>query len=489
MRRGTQLAVLDSESQLIGQFWLQANDGSVGEKVTGILSLASRELEVLGEITPSIIWKKNPDGEGSVGIPNDDSGELLVHGNISGAGKPVTLVNSNTYGRTISFPEIVDAANTQHFRAEYAVEGAHLSGPSQLYSAATFGIEGLNEWAELQEVKLKFTQDRKGMSLNYQTPESETIDLGAARGTLSLEAGWTLKPPTNYLNVLETPAQFRWSASEGFAKTMGQIRAEIITPIQTLLGVLFTQKRTVTHVRVLPESFGVWCEVHAPFVQSESTTSDARAPRPLLGRAAIGQDSVAKWIRDFRKMAPFPSMLISSFTSPSALETQTLEMALAAEGLHRRLYPEARSLSVEEVTEALEFLDESATQYVGVRTAREALSNYLFEASFPQRLQRLAEDIFEIAPATTGKTNRWKHAVTDVRNSFAHASFPTEHPEDQYAGYVTLLRSLQWLIWLRVLLEAGVDASILKNSLANNEAYHHFLRTAKVSLPKIFGDA
>ncbi len=81
----------------------------------------------------------------------------------------------------------------------------------------------------------------------------------------------------------------------------------------------------------------------------------------------------------------------------------------------------------------------------------QALTQYLWEPSYPERLAALLQDVDQAAPGVAGRPNRWKTAVATARIGFAHSlkKDPAEH--DVQAWHV-LAQSLRWLLTARLLL-------------------------------------
>jgi hypothetical protein len=97
-----------------------------------------------------------------------------------------------------------------------------------------------------------------------------------------------------------------------------------------------------------------------------------------------------------------------------------LELATAAEGVHRKLYPNSRRLSDEAKAEALRGIADMEIDPIAKTILCQAMGTYLAELSYPMRLKALAADVAEAAPGVTGKTSKWSQAVVTARNGFAH---------------------------------------------------------------------
>lgn len=55
--------------------------------------------------------------------------------------------------------------------------------------------------------------------------------------------------------------------------------------------------------------------------------------------------------------------------------------------------------------------------------------------------------------------------------------------------HLVLMRSLRWFLTTLLLLEAGVDPSLLQLRLGEHQPYLHFLRQAQRWLPDVYREA
>jgi hypothetical protein len=170
--------------------------------------------------------------------------------------------------------------------------------------------------------------------------------------------------------------------------------------------------------------------------------------------------------------------LVAASVSDSGRTIQNLllELATAAEGLHRRLRPDARQMTVEEVDAAVEAIEVTEMGQNAKQILVNALNVFMAELSYPKRLVDLADIARQIVPDVTGRTNRWKARVANARVGFAHPM----------SEYFVLSRSLRWLLTAVLLLESGIDVAILASSFNVFDPYQQFLRLAKDQLPFVY---
>jgi hypothetical protein len=143
-----------------------------------------------------------------------------------------------------------------------------------------------------------------------------------------------------------------------------------------------------------------------------------------LGRAG-GADFIGRWLDLAKRTSPVPQILAAAYSGEFAtVEAEALYLCTAAETLHRRLNPDERRWTAETVEGGISGLAE-ATMPDEVRQAlTQALGQYLFEPSFPMRIEALATRVGAVLPGCVGRVNRWKRAVTDQRNALAHGLPP-----------------------------------------------------------------
>lgn len=92
--------------------------------------------------------------------------------------------------------------------------------------------------------------------------------------------------------------------------------------------------------------------------------------------------------------------------------------------LHRRLNPNERRWSAEIVEAGLSGLGEATLPSEVQEAPKQALRQYLFEPSFPVRMEALAGRVGEVLPGCVGRVSGWKRAVTDQQNALAHGLPP-----------------------------------------------------------------
>ncbi len=119
------------------------------------------------------------------------------------------------------------------------------------------------------------------------------------------------------------------------------------------------------------------------------------------------------------------------------------------------------------------------------KAVTQAVGQYLYEPSFPSRIEALASRAAAAVPECVGRINRWKRAVTDQRNTLAHGLRSEEKSPDLAAmHYIT--RSLRWVLTVCLLLEAGVPSDRLAGAVRANSRFERDARNWRSVWPKVF---
>jgi hypothetical protein len=198
----------------------------------------------------------------------------------------------------------------------------------------------------------------------------------------------------------------------------------------------------------------------------------ATAGELLFTRPRVGLDFLARWLDLHYRTTPVPQILAAVIRNEfPTVEAQALSLATAVEALHRTLFPNVRRFSVDEIDESLTALAASDMPSAVAATFASALRQYWHEYSYPQRVRALAEPVSKAVPGCIGRLGRWKNAVVDQRIALAHGMEQGRLGTDQILRMSTLNRSLLWMLILRLLLETGVDPSVLADATAQSERF------------------
>lgn len=466
-----------------GHFWLADNDE---HKVSGCLTLgqgAGPRLELDQALTPllrELEPRDQPEGSRAF-VFADDGPEVeffVVHGALSD-GTAVTLVDAFQKQRKVGA-----GGDRQWLQAQLVVLGGHLGGRDQLYTEIRLQLRHLDRWAALPGFALEDAtapgQDGLTLSFRGATPSPVSLQGG---GQLDLE-----QTPDIEFSPLHGGRIGRavWVRAIGLPPaTIDDLERRFVTPLSSLLTLATDAACPPVAVEVATGPNQPWLTLQHSGL--EAPAEEARTPdRQLLPLAALGLDGVATWLDAADDLGPLPPVVAAAAGSRGPLETQLLELTTVAEGLHRALFGNPRRLSGEQAKRAREAVRASVRDLEeDVRGAVEGAIQHLEDPSFPQRLQQLADCVGAAMPGVTGRTNRWKHCVTDIRNEFAHRDYGFLESA-RISELVSVRESLRWLLTGLLLLRTGLSPEELAARVESHQPYVLFRHQVRAWLPRIF---
>jgi ApeA N-terminal domain 1 len=462
-----------------GHFWLAEQ---IHTTVPGRLVLRIGRwprIELAGELMPSMkLETVRPDGIRTY-IPADMGGEdLTVHGRLIGGGR-ITLLHAHVVRRA---GDITGGLREQALEADYALIGAHIASPGAKFQQFRIRPRHMEEWAQLEGMQASVEESSRNVTITYEGPTRKSVPLASVGGSVTLKSHWS-RPQPRFTGVSLTTRTFLYiDLTSGV--TLPSVLNEYALPMRTLLTLTLGEDCPVVDVEVFDEESGRWLVVVSPGLGEDS---DVSPKQPFLTLPQITPECMANWIGIFNKLSPLPQLVASAVTDPSRLiSNSVLELATAAEGLHRRLHSDERQIGEEELTAAIEALRSSSLQEPAKKILLNALRLYLWEPSFPSRLAVLADECSTAAPRVVGRVSKWKRRVADTRVGFAHQIAKERMTAQEVQSYAVLRDSLRWLLTTRLLLEAGVPADTIAQQLGLHLPYQNFLRMAKEVLPDVY---
>jgi hypothetical protein len=340
----------------------------------------------------------------------------------------------------------------------------------------------MEEWAQLEGMEVSVEEPSGKVTIAYEGPTREPVPLASVGGSLTLKSHWSIPEP-RFTGISLTTRTFLYvDVTSGVP--LPSVLNEYALPMRTLLTLTLGEDCPVVDVEVFDEESGRWLVVVSPALGDDS---DVSPKQPFLTLPQITLRRIPNWIGVFNQLSPLPQLVASAITDPSRLISNSiLELATAAEGLHRRLHPDERQIGQEELTAAIEALRSSSLQEPAKQIVLNALRLYLWEPSFPSRLAVLADECSTAAPHVVGRVGRWKRRIADARVGFAHQIAKERITIQEVQSYAVLRDSLRWLLTTRLLLEAGVPPDTIARQLQVHPPYQTFLRRAKEILPDVY---
>jgi hypothetical protein len=469
LRKGS----MDKEHMFQGHFWLP---GKETDRKVGVLRVGPGLAPTIATIEPLLSpWREvrrtsHPDGRATVTqefAEEELTAPVTIHG-LDDRGRPLTLISATTvhWGRP-------DAAGYAHqFRGIQAVIGGHIRDRDHLFTGFRVRLRNLDAWRPwLQQAQR--TAEVPLANGGSVTVEDIPVSGQAGRSALWL-TGQSL-PPT----------------------TLRGMGTHFVQPLISLFTLATDRPCLPLALQVQEDPpDGPWWDVCSAALQADEESTDLRwdLPRWLLQPTDLGLHQVGSWLDKASLLGPLPAVVADLAQADGiSLDTQALLFATVAEGMHRCLYPgdlrfhEDRELNADVAERVRAAAAEAADPiHADAKAAVSGFLAYVGDLGYAKRLARLASVADAAAPGVTGRTSRWKNLVFEVRNEYAHRISPGFLNDRDVDDRLTVAFSLRWLLTAVLLLQSGIDASVLRTRLAAHEQYQRFLADAQVWCPRIY---
>ena len=270
--------------------------------------------------------------------------------------------------------------------------------------------------------------------------------------------------------------------------TLDALWRRFVSPMAVLLTLAVDHDCPPVGLDVYSQQDDRWLQVYRPEL-GEPAGELLDLHEVLLTRFDLRVWHLAAWLDAAPALRPIPSLVAEVATAPDrTLANQLLEMAIAAEGLHRRLRPDQRVMSLGQADKARRVARDAVEPELRQRV-NDALA-HLEQPTCAQRLRCLTDLAGPVVPGATGDTVAWEKRIRAVRNGFAHqvAARPgtTDNTDDEWREYLVLLRTLRWVLTAALLLQAGLDPARLVGRLQQHQPYRLLLRQAQRWLPDLY---
>jgi hypothetical protein len=464
---------VDKEHTFEGHFWLPDKEADLQ---AGVLRIGPGLAPTIATIEPLLSpWREVrrtnlPDDQTAVAqdfVEEELTTPVTIHG-LDGRGRALTLVSATTvyWGRP-------DAAGYTHqFRGIQAVVGGHMRDRDHLFTGFRVRLRNLEAWRpRLQQAQwtAEVYLDNGGSITLEDLPVS-----GQANHSVLWLTGQALPPAT-----------------------LRGIGTNYVQPLISLFTLATDRRCPPLALQVQEDSpDGPWCDVYSAALQADEESTDLRwdLPRWLLQPADVGLHQVGPWLDKVSLLGPLPAVVADLAQAQAiSLDTQALLLATVAEGLHRCLYPGDlrfhedgklnKDVAVRVQAAAAEAVD---LIHMDAKKAVSGLLAHVGDIGYAKRLERLASVAEAAAPGVTGRTSRWKNLVSEIRNEYAHRISADFLNDTDVDDRMAVAFSLRWLLTTVLLLQGGVDASVLRTRLTTHEQYQRFLVDAQVWCPKIY---
>lgn len=466
-----------------GRFWLA---GRTDEQRPGQLDLGGRwpRLDLTEPLTSgrrqasettspdgSVLRRLIPAEEGP------DVEALTVHGRLAGIAGVVTLAGAYTLRR--HGPE-------QRLEARHALRGGHEPGLEARFTHARLRLQHLEDWAQLGGLEQNSSTTEDGLyfdgtstRITYEQPTVPTAEIPDGGGSLRLVDQVEIDDPTVRGAALTRRAWLELASPAG--RTVDELWTAFVGPVSTVLSLALDADCPPIALQVAHAGDGPWLDVHHPVLVR--TDVDRPPQHQLLDREHLGLPELARWLTAAPELRPLPA-LVAGVRAGSArtVENQLLELATAAEGLHRRLFVDQPVLPTQDVKLIRTVIKRAPVLSRTLRTAALSALSFLGQPSYALRLADLLDRAAPALPGLIGDPRRWVKDIKDSRNAFAHRLQAGQDLPD-LRGWWDQRESLRWVLTAVLLLHAGVPPGILAERLQQHEPYRHFRRAAARQWP------
>ncbi|MFG1880262.1 HEPN domain-containing protein, partial [Sphaerisporangium sp. NPDC049003] len=371
----------------------------------------------------------------------------------------------------------------------------HQVGADATFTMARLRVDHLDSWAHLPGIAMTLTDDWDQITARYERHEQSSAVLGDGR-ELFLDEVINLQHPTIVGAGFKRSVELRLTEPVGL--TVDEWWRRFVTPVTELLTMAIGVPCPPVELKLYRDGDEEWVDVVHPLLR-ESSGNLLEAHQIYLTRDQLTLDQVARWLEVAADLSPIPALVTETITARERpLPSRLLEMAIAAEGLHRRLRPTDQVMTRKEKDKFRRQARQAVPEEWQKRVS-EALM-HIDEPSYAERLRYLTDLTRETVPQAAGlaakgqeeeeldTTGVWESRIKAVRNGFAHqAPRRGEGPDDEeFQEQVILLKTLYWVLTSALLLQTGAEPSKLGQRIENYEPYRALLRRAREWVPKIY---
>jgi ApeA N-terminal domain 1 len=361
-------------------------------------------------------------------------------------GHAVTLVNAYNHGRDGTY------FGSPHYKANYAVLGdRHVSGVDQLFSAVRFRFGDPYWLGHLRESKANAV-DSDGSELSVETSD---------------DGNWLVY-------TAAAPA------------TLRQLKTRVVSGCLALAELVLDQDFAArdTHVRV--NDGDPWLTVHGPEFSTPPNEFDADT---LLRREELTVERFAKWIPFNDGLDGLASVVARPIKAP--LQTQVLVVTPLVEGLHRRM-PKTfeQSKFARASPSVLKRIKEASRRAATVTaTSRRNLDpqqvqvavmdsvSHFDDVDYVQRATDLVTTVCAVIPEIAESVADLPERLRKAHHEMAHQLPLDEEKEPlevRYLRWLVVANITPWLLRGLLLLEAGIDPSVLHDRYLAYGRFRYF---------------
>ncbi|MET8142128.1 HEPN domain-containing protein [Sphaerisporangium sp. NPDC005288] len=393
----------------------------------------------------------------------------------------VTLLECLCVNPGLSLP--IPGSDHQEWLPRLIVRGTHADEVDPKFSRLQVRFAHLDEWAGpyvLSQLDGASDTDAEEIRRNLS---ASLADQGVVR--LARE-GIVTTSPAGDRNLRSAI----WVEITGLKPmSFDELDRAYIAPLRTLLTLSLGKDCPPVEIQVGDDLLPVWFDIQPTPISP--LTEDQLHSTMLLQCRDLGIQGIAHWLNRARLLGHLShkvAAVVAGFGY--TIENEVLDLATAAEGLHRRLHPDRQRFDKDLVEQAraaaLQGCDDLEPK---LQEAVKSALSHIADPSFRDRLHDLIDDCAAILPDVVGlRPKRWSSDIAEFRNRFAHELNKGHLNEKDILSCLACRESLRWLLLARLLIETGIPHEILSDRLGKHPRYTIFLRQAKNWSPRIYAE-
>ena len=376
------------------------------------------------------------------------------------------------------------------------IVGAHVSEDATVCRLRV-RYTALEDWAQAHSFRTYQIEGGWQTTMRVPPPLEHRLD-GPFQGLLRLE----LRPGASNLATNEVRSaalsQTAWiEALPDRPMAIDAIWTSFIAPCRAILSVCLSHRCEVLQLEMdSPDGERYPLEMWTSQVVGEHRDTPISTARIPFTVATFGLDKVAAWLQDGAALTALLSSAIDAWHGIGFPETRMLQVAAAAEGLHRQLFPSSSRLPKETIKAVKNAAYGATNSQEDKQVVSDALG-HLGDLSFRMRLEALVDYCGSDLPFTEAVP--WARGVARARNNFAHALI-TDSPEDESAeldfatvqesirSLETLAQSVALCIFVTVLRRCGVPAGDVATELDRSIEMRMLVDALQELFPELFAD-
>jgi hypothetical protein len=449
-----------SELSKGGYWWIPEAD-SDADRLGGTLEFSKEdggELRLLGTFADLKSF-----------FPSVDAQYSIVHGSTTD-GKDITLVDcmeTHSQFGSAGVPK-------QTLSPRFVVVGHHLDDFNDLlFQRASIRFSNLEDWLERTGIETVSPSPRgESYRQSYVRPTAPAIRIPG--GTLRFSFGWSARETRFRSAAMEEHSALHVSLAKGF--NVSELLRRFVSPMQNLLTICTLEPSDVVELKLelgKSKEHRIWLDVYY-----QSVVEAPRREKPLLrfdmlvSAKELGRNLppvLRNWLTSSEELSSVMSLYFAVMSGRwMFLESRFLNLAQAAEVLHRLTYPN-RILSAAAHKERRDAVLEN-TPDEHRPWLREVL-NFSNEPRLTRRLQTLAGESARVLDWDEERQESFVKMVRDTRHYLTHYDPKGAKKAAKGDRLYWLSERLLFMLSAVILMHVGVPPKTIRAGLDTNQRF------------------